>query len=108
MEWWTPPMDPTPWTVGSSPGAFFFYWAIPAISVALFLLQQNWDPVHQLRRQRRFMGRVDLVRSRELDREERRLMFEAWRRAMLICFSAASFTVVGSTLSVAIVVWLRG
>jgi hypothetical protein len=107
MDWWTPPMDPMPWTLGGSPGAFFFYWAIPAIAVGLFLLQQNWDEVHQLRRHRCFMGCLDPVRARELDREERALVFEAWRRAMLICFSAAAFTIAGSTMSVALVISLR-
>lgn len=107
MDWWTPPMDPSPWTVGASPATFFFYWAIPAVAVALFLLQTNWEPLYQLRRQRRFMGQVDPIRSRELDREEQRVSLDAWRRAVLILFSSAAFVVIGSTLSVAVSLWLR-
>lgn len=107
MDWWTPPMDPSPWTTSASPATFFFYWAIPAVAVALFLLQANWEPVHQLRRQRRFMGDVDPLRARELDREEQRLRLDAWRRAVLIFFSSGAFIIVGSTVSLALSMWLR-
>ncbi len=107
MDWWTPPLDPSPWSAGTSPATFLFYWAIPAVAVALFLLQSNWEPVAQLRRQRRFMGVVDPLRARELDREEQRLRLDAWRRALLITMTSGAFVVIGSTLSLAVSIWLR-
>lgn len=107
MDWWTPPLDPSPFAAGTSPATFLFYWAIPAVAVALFLLQTNWEPVQQLRRQRRFMGVVDPLRARELDREEQRLLLDAWRRAVLIVLTAGAFTIVGSTVSLAVSLWLR-
>lgn len=107
MDWWTPTLDQAPLYAESSPASFLFYWAIPAVAVALFLLQTNWEPVQQLRRQRRFMGVLDPLRARELDREEQRLLLDAWRRAVLIVLSAGAFTIVGSTVSLALSLWLQ-
>lgn len=107
MDWWTAPLDPVALDVGTSPTTHLFYWAIPAVAVALFLLQTNWEPLQQLRRQRRFMGLLDPLRARELDREEQRLVLDAWRRAVLIVLGAGAFTIIGSTISLAVSLWLR-
>lgn len=107
MDWWTPPLDAAPLDAGASPTSYLFYWAIPAVAVALFLLQTNWEPLLQLRRQRRFMGVVDPLRARELDREEQRLLLDAWRRAVLIVLGTGAFVIIGSALSLAIALWLR-